>query len=267
MEKKLISIIIPVYNVKDYLEDCLNSIINQTYKNLEIILVDDGSMDGSSDICDKFAQLDTSIMVIHQTNAGAAAARKKGVMYASGFYICFVDADDRIDSKMIEFLVEHIEGNDLITSGCYCELFSGELWIRTDAFDSGNYDTKEKMEYFIANMIAFHNRFEDGILPFLVNKMYRSDILKDVITSIHLNISYAEDRDLLFRYILKCKSIRVTHESFYYYRYRSNSAVRSVNRNFMSDLNNLYLSLSKVFEEHPQKQALIHQQQLWSYGD
>jgi len=138
MEKKLISIIIPVYNVKDYLEDCLNSIINQTYKNLEIILVDDGSMDGSSDICDKFAQLDTSIMVIHQTNAGAAAARKKGVMYASGFYICFVDADDRIDSKMIEFLVEHIEGNDLITSGCYCELFSGELWIRTDAFDSSS---------------------------------------------------------------------------------------------------------------------------------
>ena len=83
----LISIIIPVYNVKKYLEGCLKSVINQTYKNLEIIVVDDGSTDGSSEVCDEFGEKDTRIKVLHQENIGVAAARKKGVLCSRGIFI------------------------------------------------------------------------------------------------------------------------------------------------------------------------------------
>ena len=94
MSHDLISIIIPVYNVEHYLAECLDSVLAQTYKNLEIILVDDGSIDGSGQICDNYAGKDSRIKVIHQTNAGVSAARNKGLKVAKGEYIGFVDADD-----------------------------------------------------------------------------------------------------------------------------------------------------------------------------
>lgn len=93
----LISIIVPVYNVKNYLEKCLQSICGQTYKNLEIILIDDGSSDGSGELCDLFAQRDGRIKVIHQTNAGQSAARNRGLAVAQGELLGFVDSDDWIE--------------------------------------------------------------------------------------------------------------------------------------------------------------------------
>lgn len=261
--KELVSVIVPVYNVKDFLGECLESIIAQTYANLEIVVVDDGSTDGSGEVCDRYAQEDARIKVIHQQNMGAAAARKTAVLSVSGEFICFVDADDVIDSKMIEFYVKHIEGCDLITSGCYCENAPGRYDERVDAFEAGIYDTQDTLEYFIANMIAFRNRFEDGILPFLVNKMYRAHIMKMVVSDIDPSITYAEDRDLLFRYVLKANAIRVTHETYYYYRYRTDSIMRKANDVFMRDLNALYLSLGRVFSEHPQRDILYHQLQLF----
>ena len=104
MDREQISIIIPVYNVKDYLTECLESVIHQTYRSLEIIIVDDGSTDGSSIICDKYEQLDKRIKVLHQQNEGVARARKRAISCATGKYICFVDSDDTIDCGMIEFL-------------------------------------------------------------------------------------------------------------------------------------------------------------------
>lgn len=104
--KELVSVIIPVYNVEDYLEDCIKSVINQTYQYIEIILIDDGSTDKSSEICDKFALQDNRIRIIHQDNKGLSAARNAGIDMCSGKYITFVDSDDFIDLTMIEKLVE-----------------------------------------------------------------------------------------------------------------------------------------------------------------
>ena len=95
----LISIIIPVYNVKDYLAKCLHSICEQTYKNLEIIVVDDGSSDGSGELCDQFALTDSRIKVFHQENQGQSCARNKGLAIAKGEYIGFVDSDDWIEDE------------------------------------------------------------------------------------------------------------------------------------------------------------------------
>ena len=114
----LISIIVPVYNVKNYLEKCLQSICGQTYKNLEIILIDDGSSDGSGELCDLFAQRDGRIKVIHQTNAGQSAARNRGLAVAQGELLGFVDSDDWIEPDMYEFLYHLLKENGADISIC-----------------------------------------------------------------------------------------------------------------------------------------------------
>lgn len=117
-ELPLISIIIPVYNVKGYLEKCLRSVCEQTYKNLEIIVVDDGSTDGSGQLCDQFARTDSRIKVFHQENAGQSSARNNGLSVAQGEYIGFVDSDDWIDSDMYEFLYHLLMANDADIAVC-----------------------------------------------------------------------------------------------------------------------------------------------------
>ena len=101
---KKISIVVPVYNVENYIEECINSIINQTYKNLEIILVDDGSTDSSGKICDKFAKNDDRIKVIHKKNEGLGKTRNVRILESTGDYLFFVDSDDFIDLNTIEKL-------------------------------------------------------------------------------------------------------------------------------------------------------------------
>ena len=105
----LISVIVPIYNVRDYLIQCINSIQSQTYRNIEIVLVDDGSNDGSGGICDIFAGSDQRIKVIHQINQGVMAARRSGVENANGEYIGFVDGDDYIEPNMFEMLTNEKE--------------------------------------------------------------------------------------------------------------------------------------------------------------
>lgn len=262
MEKMpLISVIVPVYNVSGYLEECVRSIQGQSYENLEIILVDDGSTDGSGKICDELAEEDQRIRIIHQENMGAAGARKTGVMHAGGEYISFLDADDMMDAGMLTFFAENIGECDLLTSGYRCETGPGEYAIWTDSLKEGIYASAKEWTYFYKNLIAFENRFVVGVQPYSGGKLYRSEIIKDVIGEIDTSIVYSEDRDLLYRCILKSKSIRISHEYFYYYRYNPSSIMRTVNKNFMSDLNKLYLSLEKAFSGHPQEECLLNQLQ------
>ena len=105
MDKSLVSIIIPVYNSEMYIKKCLNSVVSQTYKKLEIILVDDGSTDNSSQICDNYADNDNRIKVIHQSNGGQASARNNAIKFANGDYILYVDSDDILTVDHVEYLV------------------------------------------------------------------------------------------------------------------------------------------------------------------
>ena len=117
----LISVIVPVYNVEQYLRECIESITNQTYNHLQIILVDDGSTDDSGKICDEYKAIDERIIVIHQKNKGLVGARKTGLEVANGEYIGFVDSDDYIDREMYDSLLEYalLENADMVHSGCY----------------------------------------------------------------------------------------------------------------------------------------------------
>ena len=114
-----ISIIIPVYNVEKYLNKCLNSVIEQTYKNIEVILIDDGSTDNSGKICDEYAKNDIRIKIIHQQNGGVSTARNNGLEHATGKYITFVDSDDYIEKEMIETMAKKImkKNADIVICG------------------------------------------------------------------------------------------------------------------------------------------------------
>ena len=105
-DRALVSVIVPVYNIADYVEKCVQSIVSQTYTNLEILLIDDGSTDGSSNVCDELSLIDPRIRVIHKDNGGVASARNRGIQEAKGDYLSFIDGDDYIDADMIESLVE-----------------------------------------------------------------------------------------------------------------------------------------------------------------
>ena len=102
--EELISVVVPVYNVEKYIDKCINSIINQTYKNLEIILVDDGSPDNCGNICDEYAKKDNRIIVIHKENGGLSDARNTGIEVSKGKYITFIDSDDYISDNYVSFL-------------------------------------------------------------------------------------------------------------------------------------------------------------------
>lgn len=142
---ELISIIVPVYNVEQYLEKCVNSIINQTYKNLEIILVDDGATDSSGKLCDELAKIDNRIKVYHKENGGLSDARNYGVERATGEYIGFVDSDDYIDAEMYEKLYEAIKKENVDVAECNLKIIYPE---REELFTEQNYyNVCTKQEY------------------------------------------------------------------------------------------------------------------------
>ena len=155
----LISIIIPVYNVNEYLEKCLCSVCGQTYKNLEIIVVDDGSTDGSGEICDLFAETDSRIKVIHQVNKGQSCARNEGLTIARGEYIGFVDSDDWIDPDMYEFLYHLLVDNDADISVC-------AHYIETT--------TRTKVRYSSGTLTSFSS--DEAIRALVVDKRVRNYI-------------------------------------------------------------------------------------------
>ena len=145
MTKELISIIVPVYNVEKYLKKCVDSIVNQTYKNLEIILVDDGATDNSGKICDELVELDNRIKVYHKKNGGLSDARNYGVERATGDYIGFVDSDDYIDAEMYEKLYEAIKKENVDVAECNLKIVYPE---KTDLFtDQKYYQICNKQEY------------------------------------------------------------------------------------------------------------------------
>ena len=141
MENPLISVIIPIYQIDRYVGSCIESVMNQTYKNLEIILVDDGSEDRGAELCDLYAKKDSRIKVIHKKNGGLVSARKAGVKIATGEYVGYVDGDDWVDEKFYEIMVKSaIQYNsDLVVAGFSRDLFSTSTKISNE-IPAGDYE-------------------------------------------------------------------------------------------------------------------------------
>lgn len=210
----LISVIVPIYNIKDYIERCVNSIINQTYINLEIILVDDGSNDGSSEICDKLQQRDKRIKVVHKTNGGSSDARNKGVYIAKGQFISFVDGDDVISASMIEELYTKMIKFDADIAMCRMEKIYEDRKYPTKEFPF-----KNKEEIFSSEEVL-KLLFLDIIDCGPCNKLYKSSLFEKALFPVgKLN----EDFAILYKLFSYSRKVVYSSEILYHYFFRENS--------------------------------------------
>lgn len=206
-EQSLISIIIPVYKTEQYLRACVDSVLAQTYQNLEVILVDDGSPDGSGTICDEYAARDPRVRVIHQENGGSSAARNAGLDAAKGAYIGFVDADDYIEPNMYQALYRRIQetGADIAQCRHRAVAENGSLLAISPDAEDGVLDRKEAIKGLFTGPVQFVDW----------DKLYSRDILGDI----RFDLRYPICEDMLFNYQLLKKSKRIALMRDVYYTY------------------------------------------------
>jgi len=212
----LITIVVPIYNVSKYLVECIESIIYQTYNNIEIILVDDGSYDGSSDICDKFEKKDSRIRVIHKTNGGLSDARNVGIKNAKGKYICFIDSDDIISKYYLEKL--------------YNAIYESQADISVGNFTNFK-DTKEINDIECKKALLEINNGKESIkkiynkktylkMTVAWNKLYKTELFSNILYDkgkIH------EDESTTYKILYKANKVVIISDIIYYYRYVPNS--------------------------------------------
>lgn len=214
--KPLVSVIVPIYNVKKYLEPCIDSILKQTYQNLEIILVDDGASDGSEKIVDEYAKKDKRISVIHQKNSGQSRARNVGIDRARGEYISFIDGDDEVAPNFIESLLGKMNENvDLAVSAIFYR------WLKSGN-ESGVYTNrvrKQRKNESIENYMTFLLVI-DGRMYSSVNKLYRTEIIKKNQLCFTEKMKFAEDTRFVMSYLKKMKGgVEFVLEPLYIYNY------------------------------------------------
>lgn len=212
----LLSVIVPVYNAEKYLNMCIDSILNQTYKDFEVILVDDGSADNSGRICDEYAACDSRVKVVHSSHRGVICARKLGVGEAVGEYITFVDADDWIDRDMYEAMLSGREA-DVIICAMIRETANGQIMLPNYVAE-GFYDKKRLKEDFYDEMLFSFKHGDPAVRPSLCNKLIKKEILEKVIFDVDDSIVFGEDVLISYPAMLHAESIMVMKEGFYHYR-------------------------------------------------
>lgn len=238
---KLISVIVPVYNVEKYLEKCLDSILTQTYGNIEIILVDDGSEDSSSLICDEYAKKDSRIRVFHKKNGGLSSARNRGLDEAKGDFIGFVDSDDYVKADMYEYLMDGILKYDADISVCQRINVRGNKITACDRKKDEVYDTKTAVKMLL----------NEDIMNAVWNKLYRRSVVEGIYFPVGRNY---ESTAVTFQYIARAGKVANLRESKYYYMMRDSSIVHEKNIKNRSDwcLSHIdrYNELMKLYPEY-----------------
>lgn len=228
--KPLISIIVPVYNMENYLSVCVDSILAQTYTNLEIILVNDGSKDSSAQICDEYAEKDTRIKVVHKANGGLSSARNAGMDIATGEYIGFVDSDDSIRPNFFEILYDNLLKTDSDVSVCRflnCTTQEGDQTIAKQAENDLITFTSEEsiINMFIGKHFVGH----------VCNKLFKAELVKDI--RFFEELKNFEDAPFSFAAILRSKKICFTEQRLYNYLMRQGSILRQgFNKNLLHAL-------------------------------
>lgn len=222
---KLVSVIVPIYMVEKYLEKCIESIIFQTYKNLEIILVDDGSKDSCAFICDKYSRIDNRIYVIHKENGGLVSARKVGVSFAHGEYAVYVDGDDWIEENYIErfMIFANTENYDIVWSLTSYREYDGNAKL-VGYLDYDDEDLKnDKLQIELARKVSGIYGFQNEISYTLCMKCFRLSFLREIQNSVDDKISYDEDFCCTVRGLALNPAIRFVRNSGYYYVQRDDS--------------------------------------------
>lgn len=223
----LVSVIVPVYNIEEYLEKCIESILLQSLKQFELILVDDGSTDGSGDICDAYAEKDARIKVIHKHNEGPVKARKAGFEQSKGEYIAFADGDDWIEPDMLEKLYSLLvtENTDIAMCGRFEDTGETQKAVY-HGIAAGRYDKQALMNKVYPYMIVNGAFFEWGIFPGLWDKMFRRECIEPFFMSVDDRITMGDDAACVYPCLLNADSIYVLRECLYHYRQSASSMVK-----------------------------------------
>ncbi len=212
----LLSVIVPVYNVQDYLDVCIKSILLQTYRNIELIIVDDGSTDKSGEICDSYKLRDNRIIVIHKSNGGLSDARNAGLAVATGEYLGFVDSDDWVDCYMYEILMRELTSNAADISVCERVLFGDAKYV--DYGETGKTeicDREKALDYLYQ---------DEKYRSHVWNKLYRKELFDGIVFPPGKNF---EDAFVMHRVFERASKVVFVDKGLYYYRQRSNSIVHT----------------------------------------
>lgn len=237
----LISVIVPIYRIEAYLEKCIQSIRNQTYKNLEIILVDDGSDDQCPQICDKHAREDSRIKVIHKKNGGLDSARKAGMVVACGKYVGYVDGDDWIEPEMYERLIECCNQYrvEVVESGVI-DSYVNTSKKRVPYIEEGCYIGEKFTDKVERQLLYAGVFFDHGMAPYLVTKLFqRKRIMKYQMMEGLTNVIH-DDTMVSLPCIAESRSIYISHECYYHYRFRRDSLKRECRKDEVANLISCY---------------------------
>lgn len=249
--KPLISVVVNIYNSSNFLEQCIDSILSSSYENIELVLVDDGSIDGSDKICKKYQErYDNIKVVLSSSNNGLVKSRKLGLIVSNGVYVTFVDADDWVDKDLYKVLAEDalINKADIVIGG-HKEYFEGLEYKIRNNIKSGLYiDGVNKKE--LLDSMLYTGFFSDfGIFTYTWGKLFKRDLLLEIQLGVDDNISIGEDASVLYPAILQAKRIKVNSFCGYYYRQRLGSMVKTVIDEFgeYRKISCLYKYLRKIF--------------------
>lgn len=257
MNTPLISIVVPIYQIDRYIGICIESLLTQTYENLEIILVDDGSPDRCPEICDLYASKDKRIKVIHKENGGLVSARKAGLLASSGKYVGYVDGDDWVGSGFVEALYTAISTADAdIAAGG----FSRDLFARTahfsDKMPCGVYEG-ERLDDLRCKMISLGEFFRIGVSTYVWNKLFKRELLMQVQLPVDNAISIGEDAAVTYPAIILAKRLIITDTCAYHYRQREDSMLKKV-ASFVSDAKKLKYLYNYMFKFASEQDAKYH---------
>lgn len=253
----MISVIVPVYNTGKYIKACLESVVGQTFRDFELILVDDGSADDSPSICDFYAKNDDRIKVIHKLNGGVSSARNAGLELAAGEYVTFIDSDDWVAPDYLAKLNERAEisKTDLVTSGL--NWWYSDEKIEVDSLaDESMLDFSNESD--LVRIISQHHMTSP------VSKLYKLSVIRDGNLGFDTNIDFGEDRDFNVRFLDKAGNASTIDYSGYFYRrgLSDSLSVLKLNHSYASELDywnklkNLFVS--RGFTSLPVRQLLAH---------
>ena len=225
MMNEMISIILPVYNVEPYLDECIQSVLGQTYENIEIILIDDGSEDNCPAICDSWAEKDRRVRVIHQNNQGLSIARNVGIDVARGDYLCFVDSDDYIDKTLCEKVMDAFSKSrvDIVAFNFYQIDDSGMVSIPEHKQPKGILSSAQTLEEIIYENLRVH----------AWSKVYKRELFSEVRFPAGHNF---EDVGTVYKLVLKSEKVCVLEDRLYFYRQRRGSIMNAFSDKSMIDL-------------------------------
>ena len=244
LSNPIISIIVPVYNVEKYLNRCIESILNQTFPDFELILIDDGSTDKSGDICDDYKSKDSRVKVIHKNNEGVSVARNVGLDNSKGTYILFVDSDDYIDNDLLEIAVCNMQSKetDIIFWGFYNEYINGEIYKRK--FYNESIITSD-----IKNICI--ELYKRDLFGYTWCKMFRRTIIKDNKIYFDRDMKYCEDEEFTANYCKYINSLAVINQYKYHYINYGDSRITLTNfgqRDELFNRNKLFIRWSNLLE-------------------